>query len=67
VQAVETETPVGFGSGKVELQAAPFGVGKVALVRSSHARYPTERAPQNPLFRLFLSDLLRNSALEGSR
>jgi hypothetical protein len=26
-QAVERGTPVGFGRGKVELQAAPFGVG----------------------------------------
>src|SRR5215208_3729723 len=29
-------------------EAAPLGVGKVALVCFSHARYPTERAPQNP-------------------
>jgi site-specific DNA recombinase len=44
-QAMEARTPVGFGSGKVGLQAAPFGIGEVGLVCSSHARYPTERVP----------------------
>jgi hypothetical protein len=47
-QMMEARTSVGFGSGKVGLQTAPFGVGKVGLVCFSHARYPTEPRPQNP-------------------
>jgi hypothetical protein len=47
-QRIDPRTPIGFGSRKVGLQAAPFGVGEVGLVCFSHARYPTERAPQNP-------------------
>jgi hypothetical protein len=53
---VEAGTPVGFGSGKVELQAVPFGVGEVGLVCFSHARYPTERTPQNPFSDSFLTE-----------
>src|SRR5829696_9460737 len=30
------------------LEAGPLGVGDVALICFSHARYPTERASQNP-------------------
>ena len=45
---VETRTSGGFGSGKVGLQAAPFGIRQIGLICFSHARYPTERAPQNP-------------------
>jgi hypothetical protein len=32
----------------VHSKAAPFGIGEVALVCFSHARYDTERVPQNP-------------------
>ena len=44
---MEARTSVGFGSGEVGFQAAPFGIRKVGLVCSSHARYATERVPQN--------------------
>src|SRR5919107_1081574 len=47
-QFVEARTPGSFGSRKMARQTAPFGIGKVALVCSSHARHPTERVPQNP-------------------
>jgi hypothetical protein len=47
-RAVETRTSGGFGSGKVGLQAAPFGIRQIGLICFSHARYPTERMPQNP-------------------
>ena len=47
-QMMEARTSVGFGSREVGFQAAPFGIGKVGLVCSSHPRYPTERVPQNP-------------------
>ena len=47
-RTVKTRAPVGFGSGKVRFEAAPFGIGEVGLVCSSHARYSTERVPQNP-------------------
>ena len=47
-RAVQARTAGGFGSGKMGLQVAPFDVGRVALVCFSHARYPTERMPQNP-------------------
>jgi site-specific DNA recombinase len=39
---VHLGTSGGFGCGQVRFEAAPFGVGKVGLVCSSHARYPTE-------------------------
>jgi hypothetical protein len=55
-RAVQTRTAGGFGSGKVGLQAAPFGIGEIALICSSHARYPTERAPQNPFSDSFLTE-----------
>jgi len=29
-------------------QAAPLGIGEVALICLSHAGYPTERSPQSP-------------------
>jgi hypothetical protein len=53
---MEARTPVGSGSGKVGLQAAPLGVGKVALVCSSHARYATERASQYPFSDSFMTE-----------
>jgi hypothetical protein len=46
---IERRTSIGFGSRKVAFQAAPFGIGEGGLICFSHARYPTERAPQNPL------------------
>src|SRR5215212_11255208 len=36
----------GFGSGKLGLYEAPFGIGEVGLVCSSHTRYFTELPPQ---------------------
>jgi hypothetical protein len=53
---IETRTPTGFGSGKVKLQAAPFGIGEIGLICFSHARYPTERAPQNPFSDSFMTE-----------
>ena len=47
-QRIDPRTPVVFGSGKVGFQAAPFGIRQIGLICFSHARYPTERAPQNP-------------------
>jgi hypothetical protein len=32
----------------VRFKTAPFGIGEVALICFSHARYPTGRVPQNP-------------------
>ena len=54
-QRVEARTSGGFGSGKVGLQAAPFGIGEVGLVCFSHARYPTERTPQYPFSDRFMA------------
>ncbi len=54
-QAMEARMPVGFGSGKVRLQAAPFGIGEVGLICFSHARYPTERVTQNPFSDSFMA------------
>ena len=54
-QRIDPRTPIGFGRRKVGLQAAPFGVGEVGLVCFSHARYPTERAPQNPFSDSFMA------------
>jgi hypothetical protein len=53
---MEARTPIGFGSRKVGLQAAPFGIGEVGLVCFSHARYPTEHEPQNPFSGSFMTD-----------
>jgi hypothetical protein len=36
-QRVDSRAPGGFGSGKVGLQASPFGVGKVGWICPSHA------------------------------
>src|SRR5215210_1899510 len=47
----------GLGAGQVRFEAAPFGVGEVALVCCSHARHPTERVPQNPFSDSFLTGL----------
>ena len=55
-QGIDPRTPVGFGSGKVGFQAAPFGIGEVGLVCFSHARYPTERAPKNPFSDSFFTE-----------
>ena len=53
---MEARTSVGFGSRKVGFQAAPFGIGEVALICFSHARYPTERVPQNPFSDSFITE-----------
>src|SRR5215208_1706155 len=53
---VHLGTSGGFGSRKVGFEAAPFGVGEVALVCFSHARYPTERVPQNPFSDSFFTE-----------
>jgi hypothetical protein len=45
---VHLGTSGGFRCAQVGFEAAPFGIGEVALVCFSHARYPTERVPQNP-------------------
>jgi hypothetical protein len=55
--AVESRTSGGFGSGKVGLQAAPFGIRQIGLICFSHARYPTERMPQNPFSDSFKAKL----------
>ena len=52
---MEARTSVGFGSRKVGFQAAPFGIGEVALICFSHARYPTERVPQIPFSDSFVT------------
>jgi len=44
-------SPRGWQKG---FEEGPLFVGEVALVCFSHARYPTERAPQNPFFIQFL-------------
>src|SRR5215210_8733865 len=54
-QIMEARTSVGFRSGEVGFQAAPFGIGEVGLISSSHARYPTERAPQDPFSDSFMA------------
>jgi hypothetical protein len=54
-QMMEARTSVGFGSGEVWFQAAPFGIGKVGLVCFSHARYPTEQVPQYPFSDSFMA------------
>jgi hypothetical protein len=54
-QAMEARRTVGFGSGKVGLQAAPFGIRQIGLICFSHARYPTERVPQNPFSDSFMT------------
>ncbi len=36
-QRIEPRTPSGFRSGKIGLQAGPFGIGEVGWVRLSHA------------------------------
>ena len=56
MQAMEARTAGDFGRGKMGLKAAPLGVGEVALVCFSHARYPTERVPQTPFSDSFLTE-----------
>jgi hypothetical protein len=63
-RAVETRTCGGFGSGKVGLQAAPFGIRQIGLICFSHARYPTERMPQNPFSDSFLTEFSEVRRLE---
>ena len=70
-RAVQTRTAISFGSGKVGLQAAALGIGEVALVCSSHARYPTEQTPQDPFSDSFLTEfsevrekIVTNTAIE---
>jgi hypothetical protein len=61
---MEARTPIGFRSWKIGLQAGPLGIGEVGLVCFSHARYPTERVPQNPFsddFRLEFSEVAGSS------
>ena len=53
---VHRGTSGGFGSRQVRFEAAPFGVGEVALICSSHARYPTERALQDPFSDSFMTE-----------
>jgi hypothetical protein len=63
-QRIDPRAPIGFGCGKMGLQAAPFGIGEVGLVCFSHdARYPTERAPQNPFSDSFLTEFSEVRAL----
>src|SRR5215203_4760420 len=45
---VHLGTTDGVGEGQVRFEVAPFGVGEIALICFSHARYPTERVSQNP-------------------
>src|SRR5918995_2550254 len=47
-QGMYPRAPGGFGGWQMGLQEGPLGIGEVALVCFSHARYPTERSPQNP-------------------
>jgi hypothetical protein len=56
-QRVEGRTSGGFGSGKVRLQAAPFGVGEVGWIYASHACQSTVTDTELPLFRQFLWDV----------
>src|SRR5215211_4444772 len=48
----------------MRLEAGPLGVGEVGLVCFSHARYPTERVPQNPFSDSFLK--LSDNSRKGS-
>ena len=61
---METRTAGGFGSGKMGLRAAPFGIGEIGLKCFSHARYTTERMVQNPFSDSFKAKLV-SSALRG--
>ena len=54
-QSVEARTSGRLGSGKMGFEAAPLGVRAVAPVCFSHARHPTERAPQNPFSDSFMA------------
>jgi hypothetical protein len=47
-QGVQPGAPGGFRYGQMGLYVGPFGIGKVGLVCSSHARYPTELLPEYP-------------------
>jgi hypothetical protein len=47
-QGVHPGAPGDFGGREMGLYVGPLGIGEVALVCFSHARYPTERVPQNP-------------------
>jgi hypothetical protein len=56
--------PTGLGSGKMGLQGTPLGVGEVALICFSHARYPTERVPQNPFSDGFIANFTESPECE---
>jgi hypothetical protein len=61
-QGVETRTSGGFGSGKVRLQAAPFGVGEVGWICCSHASYRVPLpAPDYPFLDSSGREILRTS------
>ena len=55
-QGVKPGASRGFGGREVELSVVPLGIGEVALVCSSHARYPTEQTPQDPFSDSFLTE-----------
>src|ERR671916_485526 len=40
----------------MRFEEGPLGVGEVALICFSHARYPTERVPQSPFSDSFLTE-----------
>ncbi len=52
---VHPGTPGSSREGHEWFEEGPLGVGEVALVCFSHARYPTERVPQNPFSDSFMA------------
>ena len=53
---VRLGTPSSVREGEVRFEEGPLFVGEVALVCFSHARYPTERVPQNPFSDSFMTE-----------
>src|SRR5215218_8213404 len=54
-EGVHPGAPGDSGGREMGLYVGPLGVGEVALVCFSHARYPTERASQNPFSDSFMA------------
>src|SRR5215217_8620205 len=53
--AVHLGTPGSVGERQMRFEEGPLFVREVALVCFSHARYPTERAPQHPFSDSFMA------------